>query len=794
LVESGKWRQESLLATRLRSHELRRARRRREMIRRAIGIGLMLALAPLSGIAGHLERQQASELNKFQFIQVDKKSGEQKGNWMEGKVPGDLITDLVKAGKLKHPYYDFNAKKALWVNEYNWLYQTEFSAEAGKDERVWILFHGIDYKSRGSLNGKEIFDHTGMFSRVFVDATALLKKGEANELDVQLEGLGNLINSGSYTLDEILEQWNRRHTTKTQMSYGWDFAPELIGAGIWDRVEMFKTGPALIEELGIRTKNSGEVWLDLAVDSNQAGKATLKVTVLPENFGDKKSAVVKEFPLELSAGKSRNNLKFQISDPKFWWSWDLGEPNLYRVQAELMVNKQASDKVEDTFGFREIEWEQNPGAPEGFTWVLRLNGKRIFLRGANWVPPESMYGQLTDERYAALLKLARDAHINIFRIWGGGNRERDIFYDLADRNGIFLWQEFPLACIFIPTFPTDEEFLSLVEQESGEIIRAIRNHPSVILYSGGNEFDTKKNAPVVSRMRKAVQETDPDRRFIAASPAEGDSHNWSVWHRFGNLLDYYSDEHALMSEFGLQSYPALSTLKKYISADLLWPIGKVYVFHDLGPKKMLKYLSALPHPDTLEGTVEASQKMQAYYYQRATEHWRIRKYRYSGTLFWQFNEPWPAICWSVIDYELTPKLAYERIQDSYNPLLIAADLAVRGWNPGDDFSTDIFLVNDYDRKFSGLKIQAYASGKLAGTWVADADPDSSAKIAALNANLAPDAPASLELFVWDGDQLVSQNYYDLEVYDPKPSDALMRTVDKVVNQVGFGEQKPEKED
>ena len=422
---------------------------------------------------------------------------------------------------------------------------------------------------------------------------------------------------------------------------------------------------------------------------------------------------------------------------------------------------------------------------------LDITGKRVFLRGANWVPPEAMLGQLDDARYEKLIKLAREANINIFRVWGGGNRERDIFYDLADSTGILLWQEFPLACIFIEKFPTDEQFLGLVEQEAGEIIRVIRNHPSVLLYSGGNEFDTRRNAPVVERMRKVVKELDPDRRFIAASPAEGDSHNWSVWHRRGNLLDYYSDQHALMSEFGLQAYPAESTLEKYISPKLLWPIGAVHKFHNLGAKKMQKYLDALPHPDTLEGTIQASQRLQAYYYQRSTEHWRIRKYRVSGTLFWQFNEPWPAICWSVIDYELTPKLAYERIQDSYNPLLIAADLAVRGWQPGDDLSTDLFLVNDFDRKFSNLKIQAFAGGDLVGTWVADAEPDSSAKLTALKVKLPADEPATLELFVYDGDKLVSKNSYDLEVYDPKPSGALMRTVDKVVNEVGMGDKEKE---
>ena len=763
------------------------------MTRKAILLGLFFLFIPVVSFSGHLERKQAGLLGEFKFIQVSKKSGKPVGDWMSAKVPGDIITDLVNAGKLKHPYYDFNAKDALWVNDSDWLYESEFRLDAGENERVWIVFYGIDYKSQGILNNKEVFNHTGMFSRIYVDASPYLKKGETNRFQVKIFGLGNLPKSGSYTVDEILEQYVRRHTTKTQMSYGWDFAPELIGGGIWDRVELFKTGPAMLKDIGVRTKNTGEVNLELWIDSSEAGDAVVKVSVMPENFGQKKLVLEKGFPIKLNAGITKTNCEFQIPNPELWWSWDLGNPNLYRLDVEIIAGGKSSDRVSETFGFREIQWEQNPGAPEGWKWVLRLNGKRIFLRGANWVPPESMYGQLGEERYEKLIQMARDANINIFRIWGGGNRERDIFYDLADRAGIMLWQEFPLACIFIPKFPDDEAFLSLVEQESKEVIKAVKNHPSVILYSGGNEFDTQRNAVVVSRMRKAVLETDSERRFIAASPAEGDSHNWAVWHRFGNLLDYYADEHALMSEFGLQAFPAMSTLKKYISDDLLWPIGRVHIFHNLGRAKMMKYISAIPHEESLEGYVDASQKMQAYYYQRATEHWRIRKYRVSGTLFWQFNEPWPAICWSVIDYELVPKLAYERIKDSYNPLLIAADLAVRGWKPGDELVTDIYLVNDYDKKFSNLKIQAYTNGKLIGTWVNDAEPDSSVKIAELKTNLLPDAAAVLELFVWDKDKLVSKNFYDLEVYDPKPSDALMRTVDKVVNEIGMGDKKKEKD-
>jgi len=764
------------------------------MNKKILTLVMALFIFPALAWANHIERKQANELTAFSFVQVDKKSGKQSGDWHPGKVPGDVITDLVAAGKVKHPYSDFNAKDALWVNNFDWLYKAEFKAEAAGDERVWILFHGIDYQSIASLNGKEIFNHTGMFSRLLVDATPFLKKGAANELTVKLLGQKNRTHTPSFTVNDIEEQDQRRLVTKTQMSYGWDFAPELIGAGIWDKVEMFKTGPVAIEDVGIHTQNSGAVSLDVDLDSGINGKALVKVSVAPENFGDKKPVLVKEFPLDLKAGKSTGNYQFTITNPRLWWTWELGDQNLYRLRIEVVAGDTTSDSAEETFGFKEVVWEQNPGAPEGWKWVLKLNGKRLFLRGGNWVPPEALLGQLSDERYEKLLKMARAANMNVFRVWGGGNRERDIFYDLADRTGILLWQEFPFACIYVTGYPTDDKFLGLVSQETGAIIRALRNHPSVLLYSGGNEFNVEQNAKVVEQMRQMVKQLDPARRFIAASPAEGDSHNWIVWHQKGNLKDYYLDEHALMSEFGLQALPAVATLEKYISPNLRWPIGQVYEFHNLGKAKMMKYINATPHQENLASYVEASQKMQAYYYQRSTEHWRIRKYRVSGTLFWQFNEPWPAICWSVVDYELTPKLAYERIKDSYNPLLIAADLAVRGWKPGDDFSTDLYLVNDYDRDYSGLKVSAFVGGKQVGSWTADAGADSTKKLATLTTKLPASGPVVLELKVFKGEEMVSHNLYDLSVYDPVDSGSAMRSLNKLYGKMVYGEKKKKEEE
>ena len=754
---------------------------------------LLIALAvflPGQLLAGFMERPQSRELTDFQLVQVAKRGNKQIGGWLPGKVPGDVMTDLMAAGKLEDPYIDFNSRKALWVNNYDWLYKASFDAAPAEGERAWILFHGIDYESQGFLNGQKIFEHTGMFSRVLVDASPLLNKDRSNILEVKLIGQGNRMHSPNYQLDQLLEQMKRRKTLKTQMSYGWDIAVELVDAGIWDKVELFKTGPAMIEDIGIRTKNSGEVALDVSLDSSQTGKAILKISVAPANFRDIKPVFAKDFPIDLKSGKSTTNPQFLIPNPQLWWTPELGNPSLYRLRAEILVDGKASDAAEQTFGFREITWEKNPGTSEDWKWVMRLNGKRLFLRGANWVPPDEMIGRLDDSKYEKLIDMAREAHINIFRVWGGGNREREAFYYAADRAGIMLWQEFPFACVYMPPYPTDKKFLSLVEQEVSEIVIALRDHPSVALYSGGNEFVVDSNRKVVEVMRKVVSRLDPLRRFIAASPAEGDSHNWIVWHQRGNLEDYFADNHALMSEFGIQALPDAKIIEKYISPDLRWPLsGPVYKHHDLEYGKIMKYVSVLSHDENLASYVHASQEMQAYYYQRAIEHWRIRKYRVSGTLFWMFEESWPGMVGSVVDYDLQPKLAYMQMQDTYNPVLIAADLDIRAWKPGDDFKSDIFLVNDTSQELSVLKIEALVGGKPAGNWSIDSEPDSSVKIASISTRIPAGGPATLELFVKQDDKTIAHNLYNLSICDTRSASSFASGLEKLTKKIMSGEEK-----
>jgi beta-mannosidase len=728
------------------------------------GLAMLLASAALA-----LDRSGARELTEFQFCPLDRSSGKEVGEWLPAQVPGDVISDLERNGKVPDPFHDLNSLQVQWVNNRDWLYRSDFQFQPHPGRRAYLLFMGVDYRSRISLNGKLLAEHEGMFSRIGpLDITDLLVPDGSNRLEVKMFGIPDrwLEKVGPKLIQS--SELGRRDTLKTQMSYGWDFAPRLKGAGIWDRVYLYETGPVAIRDLFIEPHLDGRI--DVAVELKEPPEAdgTIEIDVAGENFSIKP---IREC-IALQKGRTAYRLNLTVPEPRLWWPWEMGEQNLYRATATVAAFTDRwlnSDSVSEVFGVREISWAPNPDAPPNSAdWVLQVNGRRVFMRGGNWVPAEALNGRLTDERYRKLVTLAREANLNLLRVWGGGNRERSAFYDACDRAGIMVWQEFPLACVYILGYPRNRHFLDLVHQEAGEIVRQLRNHPSLIMWCGGNEWNVKKSPRVAQALEQEASALDPTRRFVPASPYRGDSHNWIVWHQYGNLTDYFNDRSPLPSEFGLQAYPAAATLRQYLSPELVWPIGEAHRHHDLGPEKMAKYSAPLRPADNLESVVEASQVMQAHYLQRGIEFWRQRKYRTSGVAFWQFNEPWPAICWSVLDYDLRPKLAYTQLKDTLNPLLVSAQFEDKAWQPGENFQGHVILVNDFPRAFAGLTVKARA-GDQALTFSADLPADGVLDLGELQLKLPASGPLVLELTAEQAGRVLAKNRYDLSVCDPVPA-------------------------
>jgi beta-mannosidase len=670
--------------------------------------------------------------------------------------------------------YGLQAGDSGWVEGRCWWFVKDLELSVPSTDRVHLVLRGVDYVWDLFLNGHHLGRHEGMFSPRLFDITSLLDT--QNRLAVRVTGSDWLPRDRSSRWERFLCHLEshlsglagryplRRDTLKCQMGFGWDFAPPLRTMGIWDDVYAIATGEILIRDIVTRSKlqaGSAELTVQIEVDAGLTQPARLRLALVSEE-GDTAQSV--EEGLTINAGTSRHQVRMVVPRPRLWWPWDHGHPHLYRLTVEVWNAGDLLDSLTQSVGIRQVQMDN---------WQLLINGRRVFARGANWVPADILPGRVSDADYESLLCLARGANMNMLRVWGGGLREKRAFYDLCDRMGILVWQEFPFACAFLARFPRSKEYLRLVDGEARGIVRDLRNHPSVVLWCGGNEFDPARNEPLVAALRRAVAEEDATRPFVPASPAMGDSHNWKVWHHSAPPAEYRDDRCLFASEFGLQAAPGLATLQEFIPRDQLWPPGPAWAYHGAGLKKLKRYARPFLRTEDqgLEEFIGASRRAQAHGLQVAIEHYRRRKADgCGGVLVWQLNEPWPAVSWALVEHARRCKPAYYRVKQLFKPQLVSLDYQLRHYTAGSRFCPTVWVINDAHDDYLGSKLEVSlwdADGRLAEQFNRDVDVGSdSARIAG---RFCWDLPASSGWQVTC--QLVHQglvlttNRYDLAAYD-----------------------------
>jgi len=672
-------------------------------------------------------------------------------------------------------------------------------------ERAFLVFEGIDYLSAVYLNGIELGRHEGMFSRQVYEITCHLSGpfsksvvmvriwGSAALPRPQLTPWQRAWNRIIGTLLPKSETFPERiGTVKCQMGFGWDFAPRLRTMGIWDDVYLVVARAVFVRDVfvqcevrGIRDKGQGaesaRIKLRLELDADREQAARAQATVRGKNFAMDERHF--DFDLTLSKGPQVQELELVIENPRLWQPWERGFPHLYEVKVGIYPPDPSApsapsplDSLVTTFGLRTVELIPNDNAPSNASpWTFVLNGHPLFIRGANWVPADALPGRARPEDYARLLGLAKEAGINMLRVWGGGLREKRAFYDLCDELGLLVWQEFPFACVFFGHFSRHESFLSLARRECTAIVRRLRNHPSLVLWCGGNEYSPRRNRKLMETLRSVVAANDGTRPFKDVSPGCGDSHNWRVWHGKANPRHYRQDKAQFASEFGLSAVPDLASLQKFIPLEHLWPPGEFWRYHHAELGKLRRYAGPWLKEDSasLAQFIEATQKAQAFGLQVAIEHFRRRKYRASGTLLWQFNEPWPAICWSLVDYDRRPRLAYHKLQQLYNPVLISLDYPLIKYEPGTMLRAEVWAINDLLQSFEDCRLQIFLDGREIFSRTINLPPDSCCPVGLIEHPL-PSGGRHLEARLSCQGQVISVNDYDLQYHDPTEAGLLDR--------------------
>ena len=623
-------------------------------------------------------------------------SGEEA--WYSAKVPGTVHTDLLDNDLIEDPYWENNELKLQWVEDENWVYKSEFSLtdEQLTYEEIEINFMGLDTYAEVHLNGQLILEADNMFRSWKVPAKRYLKSGE-NYLEVLFKSPLKVnhakVKNYPYQLPSGCETGDLQvgsFTRKAAYHFGWDWGPRFVTAGVWRPIQINFWSAARIVDAHCQTS-------EIKGDS-----AFLIREVTIESIGNHEALTLeldeKKIPIKLTKGINTLIDTFVVKNPKLWWTNGLGDPHLYDLNISLYLNNVKIDSSQTKYGIRTIELV-NEKDSVGTAFYFKLNGQPVFMKGANYIPQDMFLPRVTRERYEKLIRQTKEANMNMLRVWGGGIYENDIFYDLCDRNGILIWQDFMFAGSL---YPKEASFINNVKIEVEEQVKRLRSHPCIAVWCGNNEIEVAwhnwgwqdqyhysiHDSTEIWQTYKtifhhiiplAVQNYHPQSCYTSTSPLSNwgtpenfkhsSMHYWGVWHGKDNFEGFKANVGRFMVEYGFQSFPSLASLKTvahdsslHLDSEVMINRQKSYIGNGMITKHANHYFG---QSKNFEDFIGKSQKTQALAYKTAIEAHLNNEPYCMGTLFWQLNDCWPGPSWSVIEYNGKEKEAFWVVKELY---------------------------------------------------------------------------------------------------------------------------------
>ncbi len=613
-------------------------------------------------------------------------------------IPGTVHTDLYENQLIPDPFYGANEKQLQWIENENWEYESTFSLSEKEisNENIELEFDGLDTYATIYINGKMVLEADNMFRKWIISAKNHLKKGK-NHLKIVFLSAVQKGKEEAVKLPYTLPEKERVFVRKAQYQFGWDWGPRFVTAGIWKKVQLKFWNSATIENIKFSQVelNDKKAILEFTTEIRVSEVKTiqLKINEKAETF-------------HLKKGTNKVKMPYEISNPKLWWSNGLGFPHQYEFHFSLKQNREILDKKELKIGLRTIELVQDKDE-FGTSFYFKLNGKPVFMKGANYIPPDSFIPKQTPSSYHETIQNARKANMNMLRVWGGGVYADDEFYNACDANGILVWQDFMFACAM---YPGDEKFIENVKQEVIDNVNRLQNHPSIALWCGNNENDEgwhnwgwqkqfnyskADSTQIWNDYKKVFHEMIPktlDRLlpkeknvYWPSSPSigwgrkesltQGDSHYWGVWWGKEPFEIYKKKIGRFMSEYGFQGMPNLEMLQKVIAKEEFNFTSEAFKNHQKHPtgfETIKEYMNRdFPVPTSMEKYNYVSQLLQAHGMKIAIEAHRLAKPYCMGSLYWQLNDCWPVTSWSTLDYYGNWKAAHYQVKESFSPILLA---------------------------------------------------------------------------------------------------------------------------
>ncbi|MBE6411511.1 MAG: hypothetical protein E7036_03035 [Opitutales bacterium] len=674
--------------------------------------------------------------------------------FIPAEVPGAVQLDFAKALKLPDYRFGINSRAYRWLEDRYYTYKVEFAKPAlSKNKRLLFKCESIDYRFKIYVNKNLVVDQEGMFTPVNVDITDFLKNSNLLEVvvfpapkaypdenfDEKWYNENPLMSAVRGKNDKVFKpksyRMNASKSFKPPVSYEWDWHPRLIPLGICGEAKLEVANASRLNDVYVKYSLSDDLKtanINLNLEGVKLAETSYKWKLLDESGKLVKSANGK---ISADCFVSEN---IEFANPELWWPNGHGKAYLYDSIFELYSDDgKLLETDKQKVGFKRVKFVPNRGAwsepsvPAKTRSVppmqLEINGREIFVKGSNWVNPEIFPAKVSDERYEILTDYAVDLNFNMLRMWGGAPVARKKFFEICDKKGLLVWQEFILGCNF---YPDEEAYLKVLRQEATSIVKKLRKHVCMACWRGGNELYnswsrmTEQSLPL-RWLNSITLQYNPEIPFNATSPIMGVAHG--PYHFFVNhngervdIFQYWQTcRFTAYCEFGISAMSPVETIRKTIPANEIFPVRPTpawiehHAFKTNDKSDLLKgvhsnyYASEVfcGESKSIEELIEKTQFMQAQAYRFMFEETRRQKPYCSMAINWCFNDAWEgAGNQSIIAYPTIKKQSYETVKQACRPVLASARFAKFTWKPNEKFAGKAFILNDYYKSFDPMTI------------------------------------------------------------------------------------------
>lgn len=689
--------------------------------------------------------------------------------WIKTQMPRPVQYALMEAAEVPNLWYGENFKTLQWIQQRDWYLRRRFVIpEMWRDSVIRLRFDGMDYFGMVWLDGEFLGGHEGSFGGPTFDITTRIVPGKEHELLVRLvhephDQLPNYDNSSENRNPRVVKpdaqdaesyQWGNRYRT----------------FGLYQPIRIVATGEAYMEAPFVRTDaigtDSATLWAQAMLTNT--GTTTFDGVIDAQIVEVSSQRVVWQAKSrqKVPAGNSFWEREIELSHPKLWWPNGMGDQPLYRLELKLAKTDVKLDFVSSRFGVRTLQMKRNPSyadAPravpadktledEAYMYLWVANGRPFYAKGACWMTSDDVL-QLSPEREEWMIRAAKLSGHNLLRLNGGTSIiETEQFYNLCDENGMIVWQEVPLNWADTPGTTT----LAVWREQLTQSVLRIRQHPSIGIYCGGNEYDPFQDGiePFLGLVREVFAGYDGSRPFRMNSPCGGDYHAYEPQDIYTADENWYHKlfgrGHYFISEWSFSSFANLSLLKRMIPAAELEmkPVGydvekfkrRYATIRDRSAELNYTFVKSWQRASwyddfsklDLEQLIECSQMAYEHNIGCVLEQWRAQFPYTGGETLWTYNSLGPiANSWHLIDWCGQPQIPFYATQRANEPVHVMADTGFFSWGPGDTFHASVFALNDREQALKGSRIRARIYDQAMHVvredeWVCDVPPNGNA--------------------------------------------------------------------